>query len=99
MAVSGRGLVLIDQPALPARRELGAVGATAARPSVAGTDPGVAVRPGDSVEYTPTEPLLVVEVDTDICFDHHRWRHSTALRRVRAELHPVDLSPPGRDEG
>ena len=55
--------------------------------------------PGGSVEYTPTEPLLVVEVDIDMCFDHHRWRHSTALRRVRAELHPVDLSPPGRDEG
>ena len=55
--------------------------------------------PGDSVEYTPTEPLLVVEVDTDMGFDHHRWRHSTALRRVEAELHPVDLSPPGRDEG
>jgi hypothetical protein len=27
--------------------------------------------PGDLVDYTPTEPLLVVEVDTDTCFDHH----------------------------
>jgi len=35
--------------------------------------------PGDSVEYTPTEPPLVVEVDTDRGFHHYRWRHSTAL--------------------
>ena len=34
--------------------------------------------PGDLVDYTPTEPLLVVEVDTDTCFDHQRWRHPTA---------------------
>jgi ATP-dependent DNA ligase len=55
--------------------------------------------PGDLVDYTPTEPLLVVEVDADVCFEHHRWRHPTGFRRVRAELDPVDLSPHSRDSG
>jgi len=69
---------------------------------VAGTDPFVAVwaAAGDLVGYTPTEPLLVVEVDADVCFEQHRWRHPTGFRRVRAELDPMDLSPPRRrDEG
>jgi hypothetical protein len=56
--------------------------------------------PGDLIDYTPTEPLLVVEVDADVCFDHHRWRHPTGFQRIRAELHPMDLSPPRhRDNG
>ena len=50
--------------------------------------------PGDLVDYTPTEPLLVVEVDADVCFEQHRWRHPTPFRRVRVELAPTDLSPP-----
>jgi len=54
--------------------------------------------PGDLVDYTPTEPLLVVEVDTDTCFDQHRWRHPTAFKRVRAELDLTDLSPPRSDD-
>ena len=54
--------------------------------------------PGDLVDYTPTEPLLVVEVDTDTCFDQNRWRHPTAFKRVRAELDPLDLSPPRSDD-
>ena len=53
--------------------------------------------PGDLIDYTPTEPLLVVEVDTDMCFDHQRWRHATAFQRVRAERDPMDLSPPRSD--
>jgi cytochrome P450 len=28
--------------------------------------------PGDLIDYTPTEPLLVVEVDADVCFEQHR---------------------------
>jgi hypothetical protein len=28
---------------------------------------GTATR--DSIDYTPTEPLLVVEVDADVCFE------------------------------
>src|SRR3954454_23398939 len=31
--------------------------------------------PGDLVDYTPTEPLLVVEGDADVCFEQERWRH------------------------
>ena len=48
--------------------------------------------PGESVEYTPTEPLLVVEVDADTCFERERWRHATTFRRVRADLQPADLT-------
>jgi ATP-dependent DNA ligase len=47
--------------------------------------------PGDLVDYTPTEPLLVVEVDADVCFEHDRWRHPTGFRRVRGDLQPADL--------
>src|SRR6185369_159257 len=47
--------------------------------------------PGDLVDYTPTEPLLVVEVDADVCFEAERWRHATTFRRVRGDLHPADL--------
>ena len=67
---------------------------------MAGRDPGVRFGqlPGDLVDYTPTEPLLVVEVHTDTCFDHQRWRHPTAFKRVRAELDPLDLSPPRSDD-
>jgi ATP-dependent DNA ligase len=54
--------------------------------------------PGDLVDYTPTEPLLVVEVDTDTCFDQARWRHPTAFRRVRAELDPLDLFAASSDD-
>jgi hypothetical protein len=48
--------------------------------------------PGDLVDYTPTGPLLVVEVDADVCFEHERWRHATAYRRVRGDLLPADLT-------
>ena len=47
--------------------------------------------PGDLVDYTPTEPLLVVEVDADVCFEEERWRHATTFRRLRGDLHPADL--------
>jgi hypothetical protein len=55
--------------------------------------------PGDLVDYTPTEPLLVVEVDADVCLEHHRWRHPKGFRRIRAELDPMDLSPTRRADG
>jgi hypothetical protein len=34
---------------------------------------------GTLLDYTPTEPLLVVEVDADACFEHDRSRHPGAL--------------------
>ena len=60
---------------LPARRELGAL---LERPQR--THPWPERIPssrfgqlsGDLVDYTPTEPLLVVEVDADVCFEHDR---------------------------
>jgi len=48
--------------------------------------------PGDLVDYTPSEPLLVVEVDADVSFEHHRWRHPTRYRRIRSDLGPMDLN-------
>jgi hypothetical protein len=47
---------------------------------------------GELVDYTPTEPLLVVEVDADVSFEHDRWRHPTRYRRVRSDLRPTDLT-------
>jgi hypothetical protein len=51
--------------------------------------------PGELIDYTPTEPLLVVEVDTDTCFEQQRWRHPTGFRRVRGDLQPGDLTEQG----
>ena len=48
--------------------------------------------PGELVDYTPTEPLLVVEVDADVCFEQQRSRHPTTFCRVRGDLQPVDLT-------
>ena len=57
---------------LPARREVGALLIPAQR-----THPWperipssqFGQLPGDLIDYTPTEPLLVVEVDADVCFN------------------------------
>jgi ATP-dependent DNA ligase len=38
------------------------------------------------------EPELVVEVAADAAREYGRWRHLTRLVRIRAELHPEDLS-------
>jgi len=29
----------------------------------------------EPIDYTPTEPLVVVEVDADTCFEYERRRH------------------------
>jgi ATP-dependent DNA ligase len=47
--------------------------------------------PPQPVDYTPTEPLVVVEVDADTCFEQQRWRHATTYRRVRGDLELADL--------
>ena len=80
---------------LPARRELGAllVPPQRAHPwPERSPSSRFGQLPGDLVDYTPTEPLLVVEVDADVCFEHERWRHPTAFRRVRGDLQPADLT-------
>jgi ATP-dependent DNA ligase len=52
--------------------------------------------PPTPVEYTLVSPTLVVELDADVAFEQGRWRHPTALRRLRPDLTPQDLanSPP-----
>ena len=80
---------------LPARRELGAllVPPRQAHPLPERIPSSrFGQLPGDLVDYTPTEPLLVVEVDADTCFERGRWRHATAFRRVRGDLQPADLT-------
>jgi hypothetical protein len=91
LRVAGRTVPLT----LPARREIGAVLMPPRRahpwperiPSSR-----FGQLPGDLVDYTPTEPLLVVEVDADVSFEHDRWRHPTRYRRVRSDLRPTDLA-------
>ena len=47
--------------------------------------------PPKPVEYNPVHPAVVVEVDADVAFEHGRWRHPTALRRLRLDLAAEDL--------
>ena len=67
---------------LPARRELGAL---LVPPQRAHPWPEripssrFGQLPGNLVDYTPTEPLLVVQVDADVCFEHDWWRHATGF--------------------
>ena len=44
------------------------------------------------INYRPTEPLLVVEVDADVCFEHDRWPHPTQLCWVRLDLYTDEIS-------
>ena len=79
---------------LPARRELGAllVPAQRAHPWPERISSRRFGRlPPEPVDYTPTESVLVVEVDTDTCLEQERWRHPTVFRRVRGDLQPTDL--------
>jgi hypothetical protein len=48
--------------------------------------------PGDLVDYRPAEPLLVVELDADVCFEHDRSRRPAGFRRVCGDLRPADLA-------
>jgi ATP-dependent DNA ligase len=91
LRVAGRTAPLM----LPARRELGAL---LVPPQRAHPWPErlpssrFGQLPGDLVEYTPTEPLLVVEVVADVCFEQERWRHPTEFHRIRADLQPAALA-------
>ena len=38
------------------------------------------------VEYTPVEPTLVVEIEVDTAYEHHRWRHRVRYLRPRLDL-------------
>ncbi|WP_232661887.1 ATP-dependent DNA ligase [Pseudonocardia sp. TRM90224] len=81
---------------LPARRELGALlqPPRGAHPWPARISSGrFGQLPPEPVPFVQVEPLLVVEVDADVCFELDRWRHATVFRRIRAELRPEDLSP------
>jgi hypothetical protein len=44
------------------------------------------------VDYTPTEPLLVVEVDTDVCFEQGQATAPECIRRLRLDLGADDVA-------
>lgn len=46
--------------------------------------------PSQPVDYTPTEPQLIVEVDADVCWEQDRWRHPTTYRRIRLDMRLED---------
>jgi ATP-dependent DNA ligase len=43
------------------------------------------------IEYLQVAPTTVVELDVDLSFENHRWRHGARFVRIRAELRPEDL--------
>jgi len=48
--------------------------------------------PGDLVDYRPAEPLLLVELDADVYFEHDRSRRPAEFRRLCSDLRPADLA-------
>jgi ATP-dependent DNA ligase len=97
-----RGRFGVVGRSLPLRREQReVVGQLLARP--AGEHPWPTVLPGgrfglpggEPVEYIPVEPAVVVEIETDSCFELGRYRHPVKFLRVRTELRPDDL-PSGK---
>jgi ATP-dependent DNA ligase len=54
-------------------------------------------RPAQPLAYTRVHPDVVAELSVDPAADGPRWRHPARLVRIRAELHPLDLSAQSRD--
>jgi hypothetical protein len=89
---------------LPARRELGALpvppqrGIRSEASAARHPQPELLASlrfgqlPGDLVDYRPAEPLLVVVLDADVCFEHDRSRRPAGFRRVCGDLRPADLA-------
>ena len=48
--------------------------------------------PGELIDYTPVEPEVVVEVETDTAFEHGRWRHAARFLRMRHDLSPLEAT-------
>jgi hypothetical protein len=43
------------------------------------------------IEYLRVTPTTVVELDVDVSFENHRWRHGARFVRIRADLHVADV--------
>jgi ATP-dependent DNA ligase len=93
-----RGRLRVVGRSLPLRREQRElVGQLLSRPL--GEHPWPPVLPagrfglvgGEAVEHTPVEPSVVVEIETDSCFELGRYRHPVKFVRVRSELKPADV--------
>jgi ATP-dependent DNA ligase len=49
--------------------------------------------PAEPLAYTQVRPEVVVELLVDPAVDGPRWRHPARFVRLRADLHPTDLTP------
>jgi ATP-dependent DNA ligase len=94
-----RGHLRVVGRSLPLRREQRElVGRLLAQP--VGEQPWPPTLPGgrfglpgsDPVEYAPVEPSVVVEIETDTCFEVGRYRHPVKFVRVRWEPNPADIA-------
>ncbi|TWF78219.1 ATP dependent DNA ligase-like protein [Pseudonocardia hierapolitana] len=101
-----RGELRVVGRTTPIPRHLRAEIGTQLRPACAAHPWPAVLRParyGDSapVEYARVEPRVVVELVVDAAIGRVQgrpvWRHPANLRRIRAELHPMDLSPLASD--
>ena len=43
------------------------------------------------VEYVQVTQTTVVELDVDVSFENHRWRHGARFVRIRADLQAADV--------
>ncbi|TWG28218.1 ATP dependent DNA ligase-like protein [Micromonospora palomenae] len=43
--------------------------------------------------YTPVLPAVAAEIEVDIAYEHHRWRHLVRYRRPRLDLAIADVPP------
>jgi ATP-dependent DNA ligase len=44
-----------------------------------------------SIEYVQVAPTRVVELDVDVSFEDHRWRHGARFVRIGADLQAADV--------
>ncbi|AEY86609.1 hypothetical protein SHJG_1333 [Streptomyces hygroscopicus subsp. jinggangensis 5008] len=47
------------------------------------------------IDHRPVVPDVVVEFAGDTAVDEHRYRRPVRYPRVRNDLHPAQLTPPG----
>ncbi|PZF97264.1 ATP-dependent DNA ligase [Micromonospora deserti] len=45
----------------------------------------------EPLPYVQVEPSVVTEIDTDVAFEHHRWRHRVRYARVRPDMSVHDV--------
>jgi ATP-dependent DNA ligase len=54
---------------------------------------------GTPIDYVQVAPTVVVELDVDVSFEHHRWRHGARFVRIRRDLKVSDVVSGGSEIG